>query len=70
MELEKQSMKNNETRKILRKTSDKLKTLLTGDSYKSKDEEEAEENEKKKGRENFWKKKKKSLWIWFIFTIN
>jgi hypothetical protein len=30
---------------------------LTGDSYKSKDEEEAEENEKKKGRENFWKKK-------------
>jgi hypothetical protein len=53
MELEKQSMKNNETRKILRKTSDKLKTLLTGDSYKSKDEEEAEENEKKKGRENF-----------------
>jgi hypothetical protein len=53
MELEKQSMKNGETRKILRKTSDKLKTLLTGDSYKSKDEEEAEENEKKKGRENF-----------------
>jgi hypothetical protein len=33
---------------------------LTGDSYKSKDEEEAEENEKKKGRENFWKTKKKN----------
>jgi hypothetical protein len=39
------------------KYSEKLLTnskhFLTGDSYKSKDEEEAEENEKKKGRENF-----------------
>ncbi len=46
-------MKNGEAIKILRKIPDKLKTLLKGDSYKSKDEEEAEENEKKKGRENF-----------------
>ncbi len=53
MELEKQSMKNGETIKILRKIPDKLKTLLKGDNYKSKDEEEAEENEKKKGWENF-----------------
>ncbi len=59
MKLEKQSMKNGETRKLLRKTPDKLKTLLTGDGYKSIDEEESKMRRRYEGKIF---ETKKSLW--------